>query len=116
MVLGKGCVDVFNPKTIRSSQGSIFHIPVVRGDLVELVNKLQERNIPVYGTALKNAIDYREVERTERFALIVGNEGSGIRGEILEKTNQNLLIPIYGKAESLNVAVATGILLYRLVD
>jgi len=116
VVLGKGCVDVFNPKTIRSSQGSIFHIPVVRGDLVELVNKLQERNIPVYGTALKNAIDYREVERTERFALIVGNEGSGIRGEILEKTNQNLLIPIYGKAESLNVAVATGILLYRLVD
>lgn len=116
VVLGKGCVDVFNPKTIRSSQGSLFHIPVIRGDLVDWIRLLQERNIPVFGTALKNAIDYKEVKKTDKFALIVGNEGSGIREEILEKTNQNLLIPIYGKAESLNVAVATGILLYKLVE
>ncbi|NLY79365.1 MAG: RNA methyltransferase [Lysinibacillus sp.] len=116
VVLGKGCADSYNPKTLRSAQGSHFHIPVIRGDLMEWVEKLQERNIPVYGTALEKAIDYKELKSTNSFALIMGNEGSGIQKELLEKTDQNVIIPIYGQAESLNVAVATGILLYKLVD
>lgn len=112
VILGKGCADPFNPKTVRSTQGSIFHIPVVRGDLGEWIDSLKEKEIPVYGTALENAVLYHQVKKEGKFALIMGNEGSGIDSNILAKTDANVIIPIMGKAESLNVAVATGIVLY----
>lgn len=76
------------------------------------MDELKERNIPIYGTALENGRDYREIEKTASFCLIVGNEGNGVRKEVLSKTDTNLYIPIYGKSESLNVAVAAGILMY----
>ncbi|MGM9967669.1 MULTISPECIES: RNA methyltransferase [unclassified Rummeliibacillus] len=112
VILGKGCADPYNPKTVRSTQGSIFHIPVVRGDLSEWIDSLKEKAIPVYGTALENAVLYHQVKKEGKFALIMGNEGSGIDSDILAKTDANVIIPIMGEAESLNVAVATGIVLY----
>ncbi|MEC1180446.1 RNA methyltransferase [Metasolibacillus meyeri] len=115
VILGKGSADAFNPKTLRSAQGSHFHIPVVRGDLAEWVENLQDEGVAVYGTALENAVSYKEIQATDAFALIVGNEGSGISPQLLAKTDQNIIIPILGQAESLNVAVATGILLYAFV-
>jgi TrmH family RNA methyltransferase len=116
VILGKGCADLYNPKTLRSAQGSHFHLPVIRGNLAELIEKLKERHIPVFGTALENAVDYRKLDKTEIFALLVGNEGSGVHQALLEKTDQNVVIPIFGQAESLNVAVATGILLYKFME
>lgn len=116
VILGKGCADLYNPKTLRSAQGSHFHLPVIRGNLAELIEKLKERHIPVFGTALENAVDYRKLDKTESFALLVGNEGSGVHQALLEKTDQNVVIPIFGQAESLNVAVATGILLYKFME
>lgn len=116
IVLGKGCADAYNSKTLRSAQGSHFHIPVVHGELIEWVDNLQEEGIIVFGTALNDAIDYKKIEKTNEFALIVGNEGSGIHPQLLDKTDQNVIIPIFGQAESLNVAVATGILLYQFVN
>ncbi|AWE08284.1 RNA methyltransferase [Lysinibacillus sp. 2017] len=115
VVLGKGSVDAFNPKTLRSAQGSHFHIPVVRGDLMEWIENLQQDGVRVYGTSLEESISYKAVEPSEAFALMVGNEGSGINPQLLAKTDQNVIIPILGGAESLNVAVATGILLYAFV-
>lgn len=115
VVLGKGCADPYNPKTVRSAQGSNFQIPVVKGELVEWLPALKERSIPVYGTALLNATPVHEAESQEQFALLVGNEGSGVDPVLLQQTDQNLVVPLYGAAESLNVAVATGILLYSLV-
>ena len=112
VILGKGCVDAFNPKTLRSAQGSHFHIPVVRGDLMEWIENLQQDGVRVYGTSLEESISYKEIEPSDTFALMVGNEGSGIHPQLLAKTDQNVIIPIFGGAESLNVAVATGILLY----
>lgn len=112
VILGKGCADAYNPKTLRSAQGSHFHIPIVRADLMDYVAQL---TIPVYGTALEEAVSLAEVKPQEKFALIVGNEGSGINPQLLSKTDQNIMIPMRGGAESLNVAVATGILLYTLV-
>ncbi|GAE45938.1 rRNA methylase [Mesobacillus boroniphilus JCM 21738] len=114
VIVGKGSVDMYNPKVLRSSQGSHFHMPVLSGDISEWMNKLQAENIPVYGTALENGVVFTEAEKGEAFALLVGNEGSGVNKEFLAKTTQNLYIPIYGKSESLNVAVAAGILLYYL--
>ncbi|PAE42024.1 RNA methyltransferase [Neobacillus sp. YX16] len=114
VVVGKGSVDVFNSKVLRSAQGSHFHLPIIRGDLHDWVEKLKTKNISVYGTALEGASAYTDISTDETFALLVGNEGSGVNKELLEKTTANLYIPIYGKSESLNVAVATGILLYFL--
>lgn len=114
VILGNGCVDVYNSKVIRSSQGSIFHIPLVHGDLMGWVTRLKACNIPVYGTSLHNADNFKGVQGLSSFALIVGNEGSGVREELLQLTDKNIYIPILGFAESLNVAVATGIMLYHL--
>lgn len=115
VILGKGSADAFNPKTVRSGQGSHFHIPVVRGDLSEWVQTCKEQNIPVFGTSLDESVVYNHVEPQQQFALIMGNEGSGLSPELLVQTEVNLKIPLLGQAESLNVAVATGILLYSLV-
>jgi RNA methyltransferase, TrmH family len=112
VVVGRGSVDIFNSKVLRSAQGSHFHLPLIRGDLNDWIQKLTDKNIPVYGTALENASVYTETTPTDNFALIVGNEGNGVSKDILSNTTANLYIPIYGKSESLNVAVATGVLLY----
>lgn len=114
VIVGSGSVDHFNSKVLRSAQGSHFHLPVIRGDLNIWVEKLKNRQIPVFGTALEQASVYTDTVPTENFALIVGNEGNGVNKDLLAHTTANLYIPIYGKSESLNVAVATGILLYYL--
>ncbi|AIM15843.1 MULTISPECIES: RNA methyltransferase [Neobacillus] len=114
VIVGKGSVDIYNSKVLRSAQGSHFHLPIRRGDLHEWTSILKEKNIPVYGTALEGARAYTDISNSDTFALIVGNEGSGVNKDLLANTTENLYIPIYGKSESLNVAVATGILLYYL--
>lgn len=114
VIVGKGSVDIYNPKVLRSAQGSHFHLPVIGGDLSEWIDRLNDDDIPVYGTALENGVVYTEASPGESFALLVGNEGSGVSKELLARTTQNLYIPIFGKSESLNVAVAAGILLYYL--
>jgi TrmH family RNA methyltransferase len=111
VVLGAGCADPYSPKVVRSTQGSIFHLPIIKSDLDTLMDELE---IPIYGTALEGAVPYKQVAVTDEFALLVGNEGQGVSQHLLEKTTKNLFIPIYGKSESLNVAVAAGILMYYL--
>lgn len=115
VILGKGSADAFNPKTVRSGQGSHFHIPIVKSDLSEWIQTCKEQGITVYGTSLEESIAYHEVQPQAKFALIMGNEGSGLASEHLVQTDMNLKIPLYGQAESLNVAVAAGILLYTLI-
>jgi TrmH family RNA methyltransferase len=114
IILGEGTVDHYNSKVIRSSQGSLFHLPIVNGNLMEWLQVYKEKQIPIYGTSLQNGVSYREASPTGQFCLIIGNEGSGVKKELLQQTTKNLYIPIYGGAESLNVGIATGILLYHL--
>jgi RNA methyltransferase, TrmH family len=114
VILGEGTVDLYNSKVIRSTQGSLFHLPVVTGDLGEWLEILNQKKIPVFGTALKGATSFYEVEREEGLAIILGNEGNGVQPKFLNQTTQNVYIPIYGQAESLNVAIAAGILFYGL--
>jgi RNA methyltransferase, TrmH family len=116
VLLSPGCADIYNAKTIRATQGSLFHIPVVTAELTTWINTFKEDSVPVYGTALEGGVPYQEMDSNpERgFALIVGNEGSGVDESLLSQTDKNLYVPIYGKAESLNVSLAAGILLYYL--
>lgn len=113
VILGTGCADPYNPKVLRSAQGSHFHLPLIQMPLLEAVHQLKEQGIRVFGTSLQQASDYREAEVEDSFALLVGNEGSGVEEALLKETDNNVYIPIYGKSESLNVAVAAGILLYH---
>ncbi|MCR2821931.1 TrmH family RNA methyltransferase [Lederbergia panacisoli] len=114
VIMGEGSGDVYNPKVIRSAQGSHFHVPIIIGNLHTWIETFKASHVPVYGTALEGAVSYKEVRPTDSYALIVGNEGAGVDSTILQNTDQNLYIPIYGNSESLNVAVAAGILLYHL--
>ena len=111
IVMEKGTADPYQDKVLRASQGSVFHIPVISESLQSYINTF---NGPVYGTALDNAVSFKEIEAQETFALILGNEGEGVDPALLEHTTQNITIPIYGQAESLNVAIAGSILLYQL--
>ncbi len=115
VIIGKGSVDLYNPKTIRSAQGSHFHLPVIHADLYDWTEKLKQKQIPVYGTALDDrAVSYQMIKTPKNFALIVGNEGNGVHPDLLKMTTKNLYIPIKGEAESLNVAVAGSILMFAL--
>lgn len=114
VVLGKGTVDVYNDKVIRASQGSIFHIPIIEADLLEFIPALQNQTYTVLASALEQAVAYDAVGEFDKVALIMGNEGSGIAPEILELADKRIKIPIYGQAESLNVSIAAGILMYQL--
>ncbi|GAA0333466.1 RNA methyltransferase [Bacillus carboniphilus] len=115
IILGEGTADVYNPKVLRSAQGSHFHVPIMKGNLSEWISKLQSQGVTVYGSSLQGAKPYQSVKPQSPFALILGNEGNGVDPSVLEKTNENLYVPIYGKSESLNVTIAGGILLYHLV-
>lgn len=116
VVFGTGSVDPYNDKVVRSMQGSHFHIPIYRENLNNIISICNKKEVPIYGTALdKRASDFRNVPTSESMALILGNEGNGISKDILDQTSQNLYIPILGKAESLNVAVAAGILIYHFM-
>ncbi|MGB3160859.1 MAG: RNA methyltransferase [Carnobacterium sp.] len=115
VVLGKGTVDLYNNKVIRSMQGSHFHLPIFQDDLVNWFELFQSSGLPVYGTELNElAVSYREIQPQTVFAVVMGNEGNGMDKELLERTTKNLYIPIIGQAESLNVAVAAGILMFAL--
>ncbi|WP_159721326.1 TrmH family RNA methyltransferase [Enterococcus sp. CSURQ0835] len=115
VILGSGTVDLYNPKTLRSMQGSQFHLPIISRELAEVIEEFKASDVPVYGSALDQAaVIFSEVAPQTDFALIMGNEGNGMQPELLKVTDQNLYIPIKGAAESLNVAVAAGILLFQL--
>lgn len=117
VVFGPKTADMYQPKVVRSMQGSQFHLQLVTADLSTWIQAFKAKNYPVFGSELnKDARSYQEVGQHQNFALIMGNEGNGMSAELLQQTSLNLYIPIKGHAESLNVAVAAGILMFQLID
>lgn len=114
VLVGKGTVDIYNEKTIRATQGSLFHLRIEQVDIIEAIDKLQEEHYTVWAGALQNATSLPDVEFNNKNALVVGNEGAGVSDSVLKLVDRTVKIPIYGEAESLNVSVATGILLYAI--
>ncbi|MGT2950425.1 23S rRNA methyltransferase [Streptococcus cuniculi] len=108
--------DIYSLKTLRSMQGSHFHLPVYRVAMEELLAQLKEQGIRILATTLSaQSIDYKEVEVTGSFALIMGNEGQGISPLVESQADDLVHISMPGQAESLNVAVAAGILLFSFI-
>lgn len=115
VVLGHGTVDLYNDKTLRAAQGSHFHLDIYQMDLLDLLPIFKEQRYPIFGTALNQAaLSYKEVHVEQPFALIVGNEGAGVSEEVIQLVDQNIYIPMKGKTESLNVAIASSILMFYL--
>ena len=116
IVLSERTVDLYNPKVLRATQGIFFHVRVVSKLALEVISMLQNLDIPVYGTSVVNGVDVRSLDESEKknFALVVGNEGNGVRDEILAVCNKNLYIGMNNNVESLIVAIAASILLYEL--
>jgi TrmH family RNA methyltransferase len=107
--LGEGCARPFSPKVIRSSMGSVFHIPVIAGTTLEQIQELREQDFSIVGTAMSGN---EEVRPFEKVAILIGSEGSGLSAEALELCDYNFKIKMHNKAESLNAAVASGIAMY----
>ena len=114
LVLSNECVDLYNSKVIRSTQGMIFNMNIIRDDIKKVINKLKDNNYTIYGTNVINGIDVKDVKNTEKYAIILGNEGNGISNDINALVDKNIYIKMNDKCESLNVAVSGSIILYEL--
>lgn len=112
VLMSESCADVFNPKVIRSTMGSIYRMPFVIDDLVSVIEDLKTAGVSVYGAALEESVDFRTVECAERSAIVIGNEGRGISAGVMNSVNQRIRIPMAGEVESLNAAVSAAILMY----
>ncbi len=112
----KGTADPYTPKAVRSSAGSILHLPVLPVESIkEIILQLKKENFQIIGTVAENGINLFEVNFSDKVALILGNEAKGLSKEAKNLADKNLTIPVFGKAQSLNVAVATGIILYEIL-
>ena len=116
IILSENTVDLYNPKVLRGTQGMYNFINIFSMDAKEAIKEIKEKNIKVYGTNVVNGIDVKTLKEEDKrsFCLIVGNEGNGVREEIQELCDSNLYIKMNSDVESLNVGVATSILLYEL--
>lgn len=115
VLLSDDTVELYNPKVVRSAMGSIFHLMIFdEVDLGETILQLKKWKFKVFGTDVKKGKSIDELDPSGKICLLIGNEAEGLNRKLLELSDEIIHIPTYGKAESLNVAVAGGILLYDI--
>lgn len=114
VIMSRDTVDIYNPKVTRSTMGSIFRVPFVYvDDLLEVADRMKEKNIITYAAHL-NGTDYtKEDYKSCGTAFFIGNEGNGLTDELTDKAQKKIKIPMCGKVESLNAAMASGLLVYE---
>ena len=113
-ILSKGTVDLYNPKAIRSTMGAIHKIPILRKiELTDLLYELRQRNFQIIATGLAGELQHFEIDFSQPTVIIVGNEGNGVDPELLYSVDDVVKIPMDPQAESLNVAVAAGIVIFE---
>ncbi len=114
ILMSRDTVDIFNPKTIRSTMGSIYRMPFLyTEDLKKDISELQKEGIHFYAAHLKGKASYDEADYQKPSAFLIGNEGNGLTTEIADLADVYIRIPMEGKLESLNAAMAAGILMYE---
>lgn len=114
IILSKECVSIYNPKSIRSTMGTLFRMPFIyTDDIVGTIDMLHKKGIETYAAHLKGDKFYDEFDYAKPTAFIIGNEGNGISESVAEAANHYLKIPMEGQVESLNAAIAASVLLYE---
>lgn len=116
IVLSPNTVDTYNPKVIRSTQGMIFYTNIITLKLKEFIDEIKTKNYTIFGTNVRNGKNIKEITLPEKFALVLGSEGQGVSKEIESLCDDNIYIKMSSKCESLNVSVATSILLYEVYN
>lgn len=113
--MSRDCADIYNPKTVRSTMGAIFRQPFVYVEsLTDVIAKMKEKGITVYAAHLEGEYAYDREDYRGKTAFLIGNEGNGLRKEVEEMADVRIRIPMAGRAESLNAAVAAGILMFEV--
>ena len=112
ILLSKDCVDTYNSKVLRATQGMILKVNIIRCDLCEVLSKLD--NYKIYGTSVVNGKNIKDVKEKNNIVVVMGNEGTGVTNEVQELCNDFIYIPMNKNCESLNVAVASSIIMHEL--
>ena len=114
IVMSQDCVDMYNPKVVRSTMGAAYRVPFCYvDDLAEEVKQMKEAGICTYAAHLEGKNSYDEEDYRRASAFLIGNEGNGLRDEVADQAQVYIRIPMKGQVESLNAAVATAILTFE---
>ena len=114
--LTKGSADVYNSKVLRSTMGSVFHIPIIIGmEIQDLISIFKENKINIISTYLEGSVDVFDANLKEKCALFIGNEARGASEYVIKNADCLVKIPMPGNAESFNASVAAGIVMYEAV-
>lgn len=116
IIVSKKSGDAYNPKVVRSTMGAIFRVNIIESqNLVNTIKDIQKNKFKVLATALETNDTIYDIDFSEKVAIVIGNEANGVSKEVLEIADNKVKIPMLGKTESLNAAVATGIVVYEYV-
>ena len=116
VILRKGTVDLYNDKTLRSTMGSIFNVPVVYdNDDLDTILSLKNNGFKIISSSLDTDYNFYDIDLTGKCIIVVGNEGNGISSEIFAISDEKFKIPMPGGAESLNVGIATSVIAFEAV-
>lgn len=114
VIMTKNTVDIFNPKVIRSTMGSIYRVPfLVAPDISQAIKDLKSNDVSVYAAHLDDSADYDTCDYTAPTAFLIGNEANGLKRETADMADCSIKIPMKGQVESLNAAVASSVLMYE---
>lgn len=114
IIMSKDTVDIYNPKTIRSTMGALFRMPFFYAeDIIEMVKELKDNGINIFAAHLKGQNNYFEENLSMPMALLIGNEGNGLTKDLTKQADILVRIPMEGQLESLNAAVSTAVILYE---
>lgn len=114
VLMSTGTVDIYNPKTIRATMGSIYRVPhIYIEDMAQVLEKLHKSGVSTYAAHLKGENYYDSFSFTSGCAFLIGNEGNGLKKETADLAKHYLKIPMEGQVESLNAAIATSLLMYE---
>jgi len=113
VIIANPKTDMYNPNIIRSSVGCVFTNQIATGSTKEVIGYLKENNINIYCAALQASVDYHTQDYKKPTAIVVGTEATGLSDEWLQHSTQNIIIPMQGQIDSMNVSVAAGILIFE---
>lgn len=114
VLMSSDCVDIYNPKVIRSTMGSIYRMPFLYTEHLEkVIKELKDRGIHTYAAHLQGKHSYEEEDYSQGTAFLIGNEGNGLRAEVADAAEIYIKIPMCGEVESLNAAIASAVLMFE---
>lgn len=114
IVISNDSCDLYNSKVLRASEGMLFHINIIRRELVSFINDIKNDNYLILGTNVNGGVNVREIDNLSKYAFVIGNEGNGVSDKVSSLCDKNLYININNKCESLNASVAASIIMYEL--